>query len=273
MYDASAAARSQPSARPAPVPKQADTLPSLTLLLSVDETSVDVLRNTWRTWMLHRRQLRDVPIVAIYDDSLDPESLAFLTAHQPATLVPWYANPNDDCDRQWSAGMLRVAAEHVTTPWYLRLEPPEAIALRKSLWFSQEWFEPAGDGPPPVYVAPRWGYSKPADVFRQLDDWGDEVPGLKEFPRLNWSFDPKSDRIQHPAISTWCWFVRTDWSREILGYLGDDGLPCESLATYAAYCAARREDPTLRVNMKALGWDHSFATQDKIARTCELILH
>ena len=80
---------------------------------------------------------------------------------------------------------------------------PEAIATESTEWLKHAWFDSHNGSGLPDLVAPAWGYAKPANVFEQLDRWGDQLAGISAHPALNIPFDPRQDRVNHPVLATW----------------------------------------------------------------------
>jgi hypothetical protein len=53
----------------------------------------------------------------------------------------------------------------------------DAFALSKDEWFEDEWF----DGNP-CFIASPWGYTKPAQMLWDCEEWSKQIPWLKSLP-------------------------------------------------------------------------------------------
>lgn len=256
-------ARSVPAtaavASPEP-PADDPALPPLTLVTCVDKRNCDPLVENWPKWMEHRSLLRGMRKVVLVAEGerLCSSAESFLREQADVEVVPVAAGPASEGRDRWTTALFRDVAVLVQTPWYVRIEPEAVTTGPETLW-KPEWLEPDEAGRLVKFVAAPWGYTKPADAFDRLDDWGDEVPGLREFPRLHVPFDPTADRVRHDAVSSWLFFARTDWTREVTAYLGSSKPPVGAHDTLAWYLARRRGEGYRRVPLKRHGWDHSFA--------------
>lgn len=158
----------------------------------------------------------------------------------------------------------------MSTPWYLRLDP-RAIATDNQPWIFDNWFRPNGNGRTPVFVSCPWGYTKPADTLARLDDWADQIPQLAVFPRLDLPFDSTQERIEHPTVKPWCFFGSTAWTRKIADFT-PDVLPYHQHSTYVHFCAQRRNDHFVRVQLKDFGWEHHFRSPRWFLDRCKQLL-
>jgi hypothetical protein len=249
------------------------SLPDMTLVTAVDRRNVGCFELAWQTWMKFRPALREVPTIIIHGPDLDPSEIRRVVANKSDVRLVCRQPGKAACERdRWSHAFVQVPADHVTTPWYLKLEV-EAVACRQHVWATDEWFTPDSDGNLPSFVASPWGYTKPSDTIHRLDDWADAVPGLSKFRRLDLPYNLREKRIRHVTASTWCYFGNTSWTKEIAEY-APDRLPCSAHDTFMVYCATRRGDRFLLRKMKNYGWDHSFSQQyqERFAARCRELL-
>lgn len=228
----------------------------LTTLVAVDAEHVRELRLVWPTWVRHRPQLLDYPLIVICDADVSLKKwgheLAFVD-HPQKRLVGWTIAGVSQREKMLSSFVF-AAAEHVHTPWYLKLDT-DAVALQSCPWLQSEWFEADPQGRLPVFISSPWGYTKPPDAIQRLDDWADHVPDLSRFSRLNLVPQPGSNLLSHRRIISWCFFGNTAAVRLAASYCSGK-LPVPSQDTFLWYCAARRGDYYRTVRMKKYGWSH-----------------
>jgi hypothetical protein len=218
-----------------------------------------------------RPWLSDFPLLVVHDECWDStkvlEGLDRPT-HSHCT-IPWNMRSELGREAQSSIAILHTIANHVRSAWCLYLHP-STVPVPGHPGISFDWFRRDGSGKEPVLLGHRWGYTKPVNALAELDDWGDTVPGLQCFPRLNLSPQDGEGCVRHAAIQAWCIFINVAWAQEILAY-APDRLPCEKLETYLAYCGARRGDCLLRLNLKQHGW-HPVSRFRQFRSQCELLL-
>jgi hypothetical protein len=246
-------------------------LPPTTLFTTLDKQSAAILPHTWQTWMRFHPWLASRPAYVLHPPGFDVEPLRKVLArdHPTVQFLAWAADSTRSDRDRWARAWLQFPAQQVKTPWYLKLEP-EAVATEDVQWLKPEWFEPDGENRQAAWIAPAWGYSKPASTLQTLDDWGDKIPQLASLPRLNLPFNPSDSRIRHEAISSWLLIGNTAWIKEVAAY-APENLPA-SYDTWMAYCAARRRDRIVRVSFKNYGWDHSFRENGRLAQRCHKLL-
>jgi len=225
-----------------------------TVVVGVDEQHLDEWRLTWPTWVRHRPEILRQPLLAVCDgarpESYWRQALRFVD-HSHLTVVTWHQSDVSQREKMLT-GLTLAPAIHVRTPWFLKLDT-DVVALTSGDWLPAEWFTADEHGREPVFVASPWGYTKPADALQRLDDWGDHVPEFQGRPRLAVPFTPGATRVRHKRISSWCFFGRTAWLREVTASCAGC-LPIPSHDTFLWYCAARRGDYYRRVRMTNAGW-------------------
>ena len=142
----------------------------------------------------------------------------------------------------------------VGTPWYLQIDT-DAYAYNEDSWINEEWFDSDYK-----FVANPWNYSKPANSIEVMDDWADNIVGLKHNPRLNYPYKEGPSRIGHKRIASWIIFCKTQWCNDMANLISKDTymkMPVPSQDTYFCYCADRRKDPFLRYKFKRYGWTNT----------------
>ena len=117
----------------------------------------------------------------------------------------------------------------------------------------QEWFDAGPDGRYPAYVAPRWGYTKPADQMEKLDRWSETKTGFTTEP-LNLPYEPGARRCGHSRMCSWLSFYQTDFTNACAAFLDEFEMPVPSQDGFHWYMGARMCVYWLQTNMKRQGW-------------------
>ena len=227
-----------------------------TLVVALDQEHLEEWKITWPTWVKFHPIITQMPLLVICDATQLPEKewqkrLEFLG--QEYYYCGFEGQFDSQREKMVSSFVLKAPFE-IDTCWYLKLDT-DAIAISQASWPKTEWFDLDAQGRIPSFISSPWPYSKPADVLDRLDDWGDKVPGLLEFPRLNVPRDPQSGIVRKPRVISWCYFGHTGWTRQMARLAGDK-LPVPSQDTYLWYCAERRGDFYRTVKMAHHGWKH-----------------
>jgi hypothetical protein len=256
----------------------------ITLVLGIDAKTVEQLKVSWPTWLANRDSMWDWPWVVFYDrDQLTCEAVLDLVDAMgkgpEVTLVPW---PPPGCDPPYDSQRERMLSGHVFVPatwvrtaWYMKLDT-DALARPHPKWIDPEWFK-VSPSYRPVYVAPRWGYTKGVGFLDRLEDWCDWVHGGLEAPtpRLNIPHEPDQVRVGHARMCSWCSYYRTDFAKQVAklcdSLLPKFTLPVPSQDTTMWYVAARYRLTHRIENMKKLGWSN-HSRIDELRRTAAEIL-
>jgi hypothetical protein len=243
-----------------------------TTVVAIDESHIEELRFTWPTWERYRPEILDRPLLLICDGVRSREwwqnSLSFLP-HGLSNVITW--NPSTPSQREkMLSGLVLAPARHLETPWYLKLDT-DTVALSRVAWIDDEWFQPDDHGRQPAFVTSPWCYIKPANAIERLDEWGDSIPELRSYPRLNIRAQPGAQLVKHPRIISWCFFGRTASLQQAAAMCGDR-LPVPSHDTFLWYVAKRRGDFFRRVRMKQYGWAHVLGRK-RLARICRQALN
>lgn len=229
----------------------------ITVVLGVDRKHLEELRWVWPTWMAFKPELRQMPCLVFYDAAeVPPSALDFLNDHPCLRLIPWELSNAWNQREKMLTGFVQVPAREVSTPWYLKLDT-DLVATGTGEWLNPLWFTPDDKGNQPVFIAPRWGYSKPRYIMDLLDDWADGRTELADHPRLNLPYASTSSKVRHARIISWFFLGRTDWTRKMATLTSSDGrLPFPSQDSFMFYCAARLGCYFIREDMKAYRWTH-----------------
>ncbi len=231
-------------------------LPDMTVVVPVHRDELPKLRESWSTWMKFKPWLTELPLLVAHYPEVPAAELQSVVSGHPRCRIEALPCESDE-KWEWERAKIRELPGLVSTEWFWMLEPT-AVATSRRDWLTPGLFA-GGDeaGKSLVFAACRWGYTKPAGIYEQLDDWGDRIEFLKDHPRLNWKANGKTDRLQHKAISTWSFLVNTDWAKAVAEAIDETTPPCEH-STFMLFCASRRGEPIHRIPMKQMGWDHSF---------------
>lgn len=249
----------------------------ITLFIVVDEQHEKELRLTMPTWVKFRPEMIGMPVLLMYDSDWYSSNqqalndfvqfvnnLGFLDIR----VVPW--NMKADSQREKMLSAFVLGSTEIKTEWYLKMDT-DALATMPGDWLQDEWFLQSQDGRLPVFITSPWGYTKPAEFIERLEDWGDGVEGLKEYPRLNIQKKPGAVRLRHPRIISWCYFGNTEWTQKMAG-LCKGKLPIPSQDTFLFYCAARRKEHYHRIRMATFGWSHIGRKFDHLAQICRRVM-
>ena len=239
-----------------------------TLVIAVDSRHIKQLSYSFSTWIKYKKELRDCPILVIHD-SLVHESDIYDIIRRPVEFVKWNPPENLYLDQREKmlTSMVLLPPKYVKTPWYVQIDT-DAYSLNDKEWIEEEWLSDDT-----VIVANPWGYTKPANTIELLDNWGDTVEGIKEFPRLDLPYKPGSALVRHSRIASWIIFCKTDWHKSVLKFLPDEEyvkLPFPSQDTFLFYCATRTKQKIVRHSFKKNGWGNTVSIR-KLKRICENI--
>jgi len=256
------------------------TLPEITLVVGIDAKTVQQLEVSHRTWKRFQPKLYEWQWCVFYDGcspAFTPYSLNDLVKRgvvPPQTrFVPWpdclglkkreikYEHQRD----RMLAGHVWIPGLMVETPWSLKIDT-DALALGTSdNWPDPDWFKPDEQGRLPSWICPRWTYTKGLQALPRIEAWGDSVPELAKFPRLNIPQEPDQLRVGHSRMCSWLSFYSTEFTKRVVRWLRESGhegtLPYPSQDTLHFYAAARAGDHSRIANMKK----HRFGNFSRLA--------
>lgn len=169
-----------------------------TTVVAVDDGHLRQLKLVWPTWRKHRPQIMEHPLLLICDAAVARriwrDRLAFLDHPdlQIETCDMPDAERNDDVTQREKmlSGLVFGAAQHVKTPWYLKLDT-DTVALKPGDWLQDSWFGTNDAGQLPVFVSNPWGYTKLPTSSIAL------TPGPS--PCRNWPATPTCRFTRFPA--------------------------------------------------------------------------
>lgn len=235
-----------------------------TVVLGIDKKTLESLKVVWPTWKKHKPSLLDNRFVIFHNYATESEirdvvgSIDVKFVHWPPHGVSY---PRDGLTK-WSnpqrakmlAGFVHVPAEHVETPYWLKLDV-DVVATSKDNWVQSEWFDYN-----PSIIAPAWSYSKPANQMLLLDEWvAKHRPSIfNGTPPLDIRPVPGSDLVSHPRVCSWCAFFATEFTK-VCSFaaqttIGHGQLPVDSQDGFMFYVARRAGFSIHTVAMKKYGW-------------------
>ena len=256
-----------------------------TTVIGVDEYHLEQLRMTWPTWVANKPHLLDHPLVVFYDRIQVTEKQVWRVVgnhpnvklvgwpHREVTLYPEGSGKWRNPQRyRMLAGFVYVAAEFVTTPYWLKIDT-DVVASRggEISWIENDWF--IDD---PAIVSHAWSFTKPPDQMLVLDDWYDSLPCVPACPRLDLRPEPNASRLSHARIISFVGFFQTEFT-QICAALAERScgfgkLPVPSQDGYMWFLSARLGKRCRRVNMKTCGWEH-WNTKPNVRRAAERALN
>jgi hypothetical protein len=240
-------------------------MPNFTLVVAIDKYNLNRLKYSYLTWCNYKKEIRSCPLVIIYDsDQVNPKECTFLDERQDVKFCPWN-DPNNIYNSQREkmlTSFIVIPPDVVETEWFLKLDT-DTYATNDSPWIDEKWFDDV------VIVSNPWGYTKPANAIDILDEWGDKIDPIKNYPRLNIHGDIGSKRVRHKRIASWVYFCKTNWAKGISNFVKIDGcykLPIPSQDTYSFYCSKRMGKNIKRIRFKQMGWTHSNKLHKSLGR-------
>lgn len=222
-----------------------------TTTIAVDPHHIKELKVVWPTWVENRPTLFNCPMVILYDQAVCLSDLGFvLSSHPDVKLLPVPNCPEMSQKEKMLSSLVFLAPWIVKTPWMLKLDCDVFAREKDGDWCSTNFCLEN-----PVFISSPWGYTKPANSVEILDNWGDKVPQLREYSRLNLPYIPNSKSVRTKGrIISYCFFGRTDWLRWASTLC--KRLPIASQDTYHWYVARRHRDFYRTIQMKNFGWEH-----------------
>ncbi len=240
-----------------------------TTILAIDDHTVKDLRGVWPTWMLLKPELRQAPMIVIYDAQAGDyrywkKRTRFMRDHRNVRLVAWdWPNQDDtefsDMDQRerMLTAFVKLPPALVETPYWHKLDC-DVVAYAPGPWIKPEW-----DKHYPSLIGPGWPYTKPAEALATLDRWALTVPPLAPLRPMDVAVAPGSEIARKQRICSWCFFCSTAFSKLVADYC-PGRLPVPSQDTLHWYVAWRRGDNVVRHNFKADGWQTVHARKKRL---------
>ena len=229
-----------------------------TLTTAIDKYHLNELLKVWPTWIDNKKEIQSCPILIVYDanqiEEQDLNNLSELFKHNKSfSLVPWKPEENkyQNQREKMLTALTILPPRLVKTEWFLKIDT-DTYAINDSEWIQDDWFKDDV-----CFVTNRWGYTKPANALETLDNWADNIEGLKQHPRLDIPYNPDWSRVCHKRIISWLFFCRTEWAKKATSFIENEKLPIPSQDTYLWYIATRLGHKYRTVRFKHFGWQHS----------------
>lgn len=227
-----------------------------TTYIAVDAGHLAELRLSIETWRKYRPEIWLHPLVVIRDGDLD---LSFVN-HSEMSIVDALPGPFAT-QREKMLTSLTLIPATAQTPWYLKLDT-DSLATRHGNWIEEGWFLNN------CLVASPWSYTKPAEMMRQMDAWGNDHPAIGNYPPPPRTYS--GDIAKCKRIISFVMFGRTDWTADVVSMLDGPRLPCPSQDTFLWYCADRLRTRYQRVRMQHFGWVHCGSNYRRMRQLCQL---
>lgn len=241
------------------------------LFVAVDDFYLDKLLLTYPTWVACHPELIRMPHVFVVDElqvhARDPRWAVIARAREAAaakegislrdtrfSVVPWSMDHAKGISQreEMLTGLIRCA-KALTTPWYLKLDADTYATERKGFYYDS-WFKDDV-----VYIAPPWGYTKPAGTVSKMNAWATGVPELAGFPEVpSKQVDLGGGKTKdvHHRMASWTMFSSTKWTTWASGLCKEDRLPFPSQDTYLSYIQARTGAKWIPMNFRKMGLEH-----------------
>lgn len=235
------------------------SIPKFTTVVGVDYMHMQELRLVWPTWVAFHHEFQENPLLVVADgvESVDwwRRQLSQFIHHGDVTVVTHQAEGATQRAKMLS-GLVYATAEHLKTDWFLKIDTDVVATKSDKPWPSPEWFN---GNPAPVFTAPGWSYTKPANLYLQLCHWASMKEEFKDLPEAPAKVYKPEGKCYHSRIISWMMFGQTSFLRQCASLASDTMplLPSPSQDTFLWYCAERLQMPYLRHNMKQYGFGHS----------------
>lgn len=236
-----------------------------TLVLGIDQKTIECLRLVWPTWVKNKPTMTKQPLLVFYNDVSEQNITDVIGNNSQTSLVRWpppnVMYPRDNLTK-WTnsqrakmlAGFVHCAGKYVETPYWLKLDV-DVVATGMDDWVDDAWFAET-----PAIIAPGWGYTKPPYQMLQLDKWAEtkQPMPLAACSPLNLLPEKGASAVYHERVCSWCAFFETEFSARISLWAestcGVGQLPVDSQDGFSWYCAKRLGLPIQVVKMKRFGW-------------------
>lgn len=252
----------------------AGSLSDVTVLVSLDKQHVDEFKWCYPTWAKYRPEMLDMPFVVVCDTLLigEEEWYDILTPilKRPFVVSPWdnedMYEPESTQRENMLTALVAAATYAVSTKWYLKVDADTFCCDYSSGWFNPDWLNTNYS-----YIAPRWGYTKPAQMLYSCEEWAMEQKhywGLPEVVPLD-SYPENRSRstVKHRRMASWVGYGNTEFTRLAWGSVVASGvrrLPCPSQDTFLSFMAEKLNWPIKHQNMKKFGWRHGWKRAKKL---------
>jgi hypothetical protein len=227
-------------------------------VLGVDYQQFARLRLVAPTWAKNRQEIYRHPLLCFcaYPDESPgwwKRQISIVTGHPDIRVIGWPEFEGvSQRHRMLSAFTWGVAA-YCETPWHFKLDLDCCVMPNEAKWPPEEWFS---DEHNYQFIAPKWGYTKPAQMYLDLCKWGKTVPAFIDTAEAPGKWADPLGKCKHGRIISYAMYGRTEFAKE-LARLADPPGPVPSHDTFWWYVAERLGRPYLRVrNVGEYGFSH-----------------
>jgi len=197
----------------------------LTMVTAVNPDYVGKLQANWQLWMQDEQLASQQWIVFINRLRLRDKRIAFLRKYKNVKIIKWrFPLAGDNVRERMLSAFVYGVAEHVDTPYWMKLD---ADATPVSKWVWPEYEKHIITGHRCGYTATK-GANQSGHFLNHLDEHkgGDPV-----FPP-----NIQGRRYGHKRLASYCWIEKTEFTRELVEWCGDQ-LPVPSQDSTACYYA------------------------------------
>ena len=231
---------------------------TFTTVVGLDERYIKAFEKVWPNWVRFRPEISLNPIVFVCDEEAgDSEwwrgQIGGVVGGAGFEVAMWGMDGVSQREKMLT-GLSAVPTYAVTTDWFLKIDC-DAFAVGPGEWFKDEWFEDN-----PSFVASPWGYTKPAKMLWDCEEWSKTVPWLKTLPPVVEEWGDLSKNVRHRRVISYVYWGNIVWHRWAWGFVASSEtmrLPCPSQDTYTSWLAMKTGAAYKAVKMKQYGWRHS----------------
>ena len=233
---------------------------SYTVVVSLDAHYIDHFESGFPTLWKFRQSLFDQPWVFFLDGKCAPQlagRLQRLFAIGLEDFQPRYIHwPPASCETLYESQRHRMLAAYVhgaailvETPYMMKLDGDAYATGYADNW--EPWHYLRQED---VYLAPKWGYTKPPEQMAQLDAWADQHYGFKGTNPLRLPVETGAGKCRHARMCSWVSWYRMDHLIRLQTACTEWRLPVPSQDGFVWYCTERLGKPWSRYPAKSLGW-------------------
>lgn len=260
---------------------------TITTVVAVDREHIPELKAVWPTWQRWHPEITDGPVILLCDDDYLPDLNSTwqtqkpnVTDH-PVTIRDASVSQKD----LMLGGLLFDAPQLVTTSHWIKIDT-DTVCTGPGRPLTE-----FVDGVESI-EASGWGYSKPADAIRKLDQWYESATGepplwqhataetraerialgkegyVVTMPN---SFAREQERAYKGRIIGWLSVINTEFSRRVADFLQQHPPPFISHDTLLWYLGERWNVPAKPIPFKRHGWDHKLGLHSIEKRVKEVM--
>ena len=236
-----------------------------TLVTTLDEPASRHFAQVSSRWAAVRPELMSLPAIVAHDPALagrltnvrGPDS-------PPMRALPWDCTLGVTRDGRRFHGLFSAIAKHVETEWCLFLDP-EVLPTDDLTWWRPELFMPDDRGRQPALIGPPLVFSSSPERLTAWNNWGNGLDCFRSLPGLPQLPSKPNASSRQPPLTQWCFFVRTQWAREVTTMLETSPMIPED-DWFLPYMAARRCDFVVNFDPTLCGWEYCGGQPRRLSR-------